>query len=130
LLKNKLELFIAKRVLIFFVILAILDMVFINQRFTAFAGLALGTILGLLRLAFMGATFSRLLLPMQNPISVRKSIARNITSQAVTAVILFASIKISIWFFIGTSIGIVLVPTVVFINSITEGLGITHNNFE
>lgn len=47
-----------------------------------------------------------------------------------TILLLYASLKYNIWFFAGLTAGILHVPAVIMINSITEAMGITHNNFK
>ncbi|MCX7921029.1 MAG: hypothetical protein N3B21_03240 [Clostridia bacterium] len=127
---GKEEKFVIKKVLIFFVILAILDVVLFKQKWVTLVGLFSGTVFGILKLYFMGLTYSSLLLPNNNPSTVRKSILRYVISQMAIILMLLISAKLSFWFFIGVTAGVLTVPLVVFINSITEGLGITHNNFE
>jgi hypothetical protein len=57
-------------------------------------------------------------------------IVKFLINQIVTVVLLAVSLSISLWFFTGITAGVLLVPAAIFINNITEILGITKNNFE
>jgi hypothetical protein len=134
LLKSKIEQFVAKRVLMFFIILAILDIVFIDNRWIVFIGLVLGGIISVLRFSSYALVFSGIISSEfrnnQNNHTVRNSLILFIINQLVLLPLLFIAIKINLWFFTGVVAGMLLVPLVLFINCITEPLKITHNNFE
>ncbi|MCX7709411.1 MAG: hypothetical protein N2484_06125 [Clostridia bacterium] len=133
LLSTKFEKFLAKRVLIISIIVAILDIVFFYHRFIILAGLATGTVFSLLRLNSYMTTFSRLLSQASQAgekKAVSKSITRFLINSALVILVLGASLNFSQDFFIGTLEGIFMVPLAIMINGITEALGITHNNFE
>lgn len=129
-LNSKLERFIAKRVLIFLLILSILDIVFIDQRWIALAGLLIGGVMSLLRLNTMVKAFSRLLGKATKQEAVTRNVLNYIVNMAAMIVLMVASIKYSLSLFAGVTVGVLLVPAVIFINSFTEALGLTHNNFE
>lgn len=129
-LKSKVERFIAKRVLIVFIGLAVIDLLFINQRWLALAGLAIGTIFGLLKFTYTASGFAHLLMTPQARNAAGRSVLRYAFGQALTVVILAVSIVINLYFFAGVTVGVLLVTFAVIVNSITEYFGITHNNFE
>jgi hypothetical protein len=134
LLKTKLEKFVAKRSLIFFILLAILDIVFIHRRWFLLTGLLLGGILSNLKFSSYALVFSKMIAynngNSQHRYGTGKSIIYFIMNQLLILPVLFLALKFNLWFFIGVVAGILLVPLVLFINCITEPLKITHNNFE
>jgi hypothetical protein len=134
LLKTKLERFVAKRSLIFFIILAILDIVLMQNRWFVLVGLVLGGIFSVLKFSSYSYVFSRIVIiasgnSPQNH-SVRKSLIIFMINQLVLLPLLFIALKFNSWFSAGIVAGILFVPFALFINCITEPLGITHNNFE
>lgn len=129
-LKSKLERFLAKRVLIVLAILAVLDLILINQRWAVLIGLLIGGIFSLLRLNSMVTLISRLLSRAEVYSAGRKSILNFIINQAVIFVMFAASIKLSVYVFGGMVAGVLLVPFVILLNAITEASGITNNSFE
>jgi hypothetical protein len=134
LLKTKLEKFIAKRSLIFFIILAILDIVLFKNRWYVLVGLVVGGVFSISKFGSYTLVFSRIIASesrnSQHNHPVRKSLIVFFINQLVLLPLLYFALKFNQWFFIGVVAGILLVPLVLFINSITETLKITHNNFE
>jgi hypothetical protein len=132
--KSKIELFIAKRALIFFIVLAISDIIFIAKRWLVLEGLALGGIFSILKFGSYVLVLTKTISPVsgigQQKHGVRNSVLIFIVNQIILLPLLFISLKINQWFFAGIVAGILLVPLVLFINCITEPLKITHNNFE
>jgi hypothetical protein len=134
LLKSKLEKFLAKRVLFIFVVLTIYIMVCIRQKWFAFAGLAIGASLSILKLSSYVYIFSKIISPENANESFKhgasKSVINFVLNQIIVLIVLFVSLKFNQWFFIGIVAGILLIPLAIVINSFTEALRITHNNFE
>lgn len=130
LLTTKLEKFLAKRVLIISVILAILILVLFRHHVVMLAGLAVGAVFGLLRLNSYVTTFSKIFSKGNEANSAGRITARFIISSVLTILLLAASAKYELYFFFGVLSGIFSVPLVIIINGITEALGITNNNFE
>lgn len=60
----------------------------------------------------------------------RNSMFGFLANQVVILLLLFAAYFLNPWFFAGIVAGVLLVPFVIMINSITEALKITSNNFE
>lgn len=127
---SKLEKFIAKRVLILFCILVILNLIFISEKVNVMFGLFLGLVLGFARFSFLSATISTLLGCNDKIKAVRKTFFRYTLNQAVMLALFIVSIEYSLWIFAGAIAGVLLVPFTIWINAVTEGLGVTHNHFE
>ena len=127
---NKLWKFIAKRALVLFILLSVLNIVFMEERWLILAGLALGCSFSILKLGSLINTISGIMLKSEKSDKHTGVIVKFLINQAVTIVLLAASISVSLWLFAGMTAGILLVPAAVFVNNITEILGITHNNFE
>lgn len=133
-LKSKLEKFVAKRVLIFFIILAILNIVFNDERWYLLFGLMFGGIFSTFKFVTYAVVLKKaLVIESENGkarLGTKNSLLTFIISQIILLPVLFLSLKFNQCFFTGIVIGILLVPLVIFINCITELLKITHNNFE
>lgn len=133
-LKTKLEKFVAKRVLIYFMILAILDIVLMENKWYVLLGLFLGGMFSVLKFSSYSFVFSSMIASeikgsgKSSP--VRKSFIIFFINQLVLLPILYLALKYNQWFFIGVVAGILLVPLVILINCVTEPLKLTHNNFE
>lgn len=138
-LKNKLANFVAKRVLICSVILSIIILVWLGQKWFALAGLLLGSALSIIKFGSYTWLFERILSAAANNSiatgSKRKSSARLsmlgfLANQIIVFPVLFAAYFLNQWFFAGITAGVLLVPFVIIVNCITEALKITSNNFE
>jgi hypothetical protein len=134
LLKSKIEKFVAKRVLMFFIILAILNLVFNDERWYLLFGLMFGGIFSTFKFVAYAVVLKKaLVIETENGKSrsgTKNSLLTFIISQIILLPVLFLSLKFNQSFFTGIVMGILLVPFVIFINCITELLKITHNNFE
>jgi hypothetical protein len=129
--KTKLEVFILKRMLITFFLLTVVDFLFVKNWALALIGLTTGGIFRILKFSSYVFVFgSAVSANGRSSQVVLKSILVFVISQLVVLPLMYAALKINIWLFIGVVTGILLVPFVLFINSITEVLKITHNNFE
>lgn len=132
--KTKLEKFVAKRSLIFFLILAILDIVLMKNRWYVLVGMMLGGIFSNLKFSSYAFVFSRIVASAsgnsQHSNPIRNSLIIFIINQVVILPLLYIALKFNPWFFIGIVSGMLFVPILIFINCITEPLKITHNNFE
>ncbi|MFA6309492.1 MAG: hypothetical protein WC677_07120 [Clostridia bacterium] len=124
------EKLIIKKAAILFVILTTLTLIIFNSRFYILTGLAVGGLFSLLRLGSLSNVLSGMLFLNNTRKITSKSIVSFIISQLMAAVLLICSALLNIWLFVGITTGILLVPTTIFINAITESFGITHNNFE
>ena len=130
-LNSKLEKFIYKRVAIFFCLTSIVILIFSTQRWFIFFGFLVGTIYSLVKFSFTSAIYSRIVAEKQNNhYAAALSILGFFVSQLVTLAILAMSIIFNLYFFAGITVGILHVPFILFVNSLTEGFGLTHNKFE
>lgn len=132
--KNKLFVFVLKRVLICFIVLSIIVMISIKQRWFAFAGIFSGGILSILRFGSSTAVFTRITAAVPGSAPVRHgagvSVLVYVINQVILLPLIFVAYKLGQWFFSGFVAGILLVPFVVMLNSVTEILAITHNEFK
>lgn len=127
-LKNQLVKFMLKRILMFFLILAVAALVF-PHRWMLMAGLAAGAALGAGRFLsnawiFKAATDTSAAVP-----SAFLKVLLFIANQGVLLLLLFIFYKLNLWLFIGFISGTLLPPIVIIVNSFTEFLGITKNKF-
>lgn len=126
---GSLEKFITKRVLILFFILTILDSVLLSNKLLFFIGLVLGSLVSLFRFFFMDKALTSILILKSEGGNKKVPVIYFISLLVTFSLLILASI-INKWVMLGTMTGILVVPFVVMINSLTEGLRITHNNFE
>lgn len=126
---NSLEKFIAKRVLIIFGVLVILNLIFVSQRMYVMLGLIIGSVFGFMRFSSFGATISRLVLHDKSS-TIKETFIRYMVNHVAMIVLCAVSIKYSLWMFTGVIVGVLIIPGIIMINGITEGLGVTHNRFE
>jgi hypothetical protein len=103
-----------------------------KEKLFILGGLAVGGVFSVLKLGSFAAVLKDYAKRLNNSGKSKSGYiaARYIINQIITITLLAVSLKINLWFFAGMTIGILLVPIVVFINGITESLKITHNNFE
>jgi hypothetical protein len=128
--QSKIEKFLVKRVLLLFVILEVVVILLMKDPQALSAGLFAGGIFSVLRLKAMADLLSRILFEKTTHRHANSSIAGFIIAQAAAALLLILALWIHNRAFIGAAAGILLVPAVVTVNSITEGLHFTNNNFE
>lgn len=130
-LKNKMTCFMAKRVLLCFGILSIIDIIWFENRWFILAGLSAGGILSIVKFGSYVWIFGRILSPSAaGRINAGGSIAVFAMNQLILLPLLYLAYVLNHWFFAGVVAGILLVPLVIMINCITEATGITKNNFE
>lgn len=133
-LKNKLASFIAKRVLICSILLSIIDLLWIEQRWYTLAGLLLGGAFSVLKFGSYTWIFKKIVSgaasPAQKTSSARSSMLAFLANQIILFPLLLAAYFINHWLFAGMVAGILLVPFVIMVNCVTEVLKITSNNFE
>lgn len=128
--KSRLRAFIIKRVLIQYVILAILGIIFIEQSMHTLLGLTLGSFFSLIRFDSIAATVSKVIAEPQRFTGISRNASRYIINQISAFVLLTVSLEISIPLFFGVTAGILLVPLAIMINGISEALGLSHNRFQ
>ena len=128
--KHTLTAFIGKRVAICYILLSIIVIIVIDKRWAVFAGFTIGAFLSMMQLISNVSMFERLLLKEVPNGTAKKSYLHFVLALMSILAVLAAAITYDIWLFAGLVAGILVVPFVICINGLTEGLGITHNNFE
>ena len=130
-LKSKIEKFIAKKAVICLLLVSIIDMITVKNRWFVLIGLIAGTILSVAKFGGYAWIFARIC----NTDSTKKQAPRSsitvfVLNQLILLPLLFLAYFLSNWIFAGFVAGILIVPFVIMINNITEVLGITKNHFE
>lgn len=132
--KSKIEQFVAKKAVICLILLSIIDVIAINYKWLVFVGLVLGTILSVAKFGSYAWVFERICNPDQGDSSKKQASGSSITvfmlNQLILLPLLFLAYFINLRIFAGFVAGILIVPFVIMMNSITEVLGITKNHFE
>lgn len=121
--------FLLKRVLVLYVILLVIDLIFIDKKWLALTGLTVGMGIGLLKFKSTALVLSKLISTDESKKHTKRNILLYVVSQLLVIIFLGLALLLSIWLFAGFTAGILLVPLAIIANSITEFLGITHNNF-
>ncbi len=127
--KTKLEKLIIKNLLAVLFSLSILDVIFIKHKWILLIGLVIGSLISILKFSILTNIISALLLPNINNVTL-KSILVFLFNQAIAVLILIIVLKTNIHLFWGVLAGILMVPLIIMLNSITEVLGITNNKFQ
>ncbi|NJD03698.1 MAG: hypothetical protein FIA99_14135 [Ruminiclostridium sp.] len=132
--KNKLASFMVKRVFICFILLSVIDMVLLEFRWHVLAGLILGSFFGVLKFGGYAWIFEKIVSTIVNPAqktsSAKIGLFGFLVNQLLVFPLLLAAYFLNKWFFAGIVTGVLLVPFVIMLNSMTEALKITRNNFE
>lgn len=129
-LKSKIDKFLVKRTALFLILLTVADIAFLgSNKWFVLAGLLAGASLSIGRLVsnewILKRTFE-----LNGEKAVTGSIAAFTISQIVIIPVIVITYFFSTWLFYGLLAGIMVVPMIVMINSITEAIGITKNSFE
>lgn len=127
---SKLDKFIAKRAAVLLIVLTAAGVLFFRgSRWLTLAGLFTGAFLSIGRFISKEWIFRKIL-----KLNEKKAAAYSAAIIAISQLVLFPIIVltyfINIWFFYGLIAGILVIPLVIMLNSITEAFGITKNNFE
>lgn len=131
---KKLVVFIAKRVLICYILVSIIVLILVEQKWIILAGLFLGAVISLIRFSSYGIVFERIFLAnvtaTRKGLSIVGSLAIFAINQLILVPLLFIAYKLNPYFFAGIFAGLLFLPFILFVNCLTEATGITHNNFE
>lgn len=126
---SKLEKLITKRVFVLYLLLVVLELVFLVDKWDILIGLSLGSIFGLLKLNTTSRFLSKVL-TVDVSIKVPKiSMVIYLIIQFVTLALLITSIKYSLMLFAGMTVGVLLVPFIILIVSFEQVI-LKHNNIE
>ncbi len=130
---GKIEQFILKRSLICFILLSIIDMVVLESRWLALIGLVIGTALSAVRFcgnaAVLASLFNVEVQNTRNRLGQRSARLIFLLNQIILLPFLLLAYFISQWVFWGFVAGILTIPLLIMLNSITEVFGITRNHF-
>jgi len=129
LLKTKYEKYIIKRSAILFVLIAVADIILLNNSVFAILGLMAGSIFGIIKFGMWAILLSKVLLSPYNGAVIAKSLVIFYMLFGLTAVLLFISASINMSLFIGATEGVLLIPVTIFILSLVGGAGIKKNDF-
>lgn len=126
---NKTEYFLVKKSIIIILILICISIIIFGRNFEVIVGVVLGYLISLLRLRTLSGILKKM---VGNAVKqVKKySPVSYIFVQLFTILILILAVMKSAPFFLAVFTGILVVPLTILINSLTELLGITRNNFE
>ena len=119
-----------KRAAVFLAAMSVADLAFLgNNRWLVLAGLAVGTLLSVARLMGNEWLF-RKIIKLSGGKAVAGSILVFTGLQLILLPVILLLYLISVWVLYGFVAGVMAVPVVVMINSVTETFGMTKNNFE
>lgn len=127
--KEKTEVFLVKRSIIITLVLLGLSIIFFEVNKEVIFGLLTGYLISLLRLRILSDTVTTLVKKAANHVKKRMP-AKYIAVQMLTIIVLILAIKRSIPFFMACFAGVLIIQLTILVNSISELLGITRNNFE
>lgn len=122
--------FIKTRIIIFYIVLIIAAIILFDNRWNIVIGLSCGTMFGILKNIRTSRFLSNLLSQGDEKLCLGGTLIKFLSLQIVTVIFMTVSICIDLWSFLGVVAGILLVPAIILVNSITEVLGISHNNFQ
>lgn len=130
---SKIEQFILKRLLICFILLSIIDMVVFENRWPVLAGLATGTVVSALKFCgnakSLSGIFNNAAQGSRGRRGQHSSTVIFLLNQIILLPLLFLAYYMGQWVFWGFVAGILTVPLLIMLNSITEAFGITRNHF-
>jgi len=121
--------FIKIRVAVVYTFLIVVSLIFFNDRWYLVMGLTCGSIFGVMKYIAAARFISNILLQNEKTHYLRV-FTKYLSLQAVTILLMAVSIRINMWSFYGITAGLLLLPAIITVNSLTEALGISHNNFQ
>lgn len=121
--------FLKIRLITVYMILIIISVIFFNDRWNIVIGLTCGVIFGILKYIEMSRFIANIVLRKLKELYLEVFL-KFLLLQIISALLLIVAIKISLRIFLGAVAGMLLIPMIITINSLTEALGISHNNFQ
>jgi hypothetical protein len=118
-----------KRSAILFLLIAVIDFVFLKNKFLVFLGLLIGSTFSIIKFGMWAILLSKFFLPSSNGAAVFKSIVIFLLFFGGTALLFVISVLINMSLLIGVAEGVLLVPVTVFFLSLFGGAGIKSNDF-
>ncbi|HEY9062594.1 MAG TPA: hypothetical protein VIO64_19160 [Pseudobacteroides sp.] len=128
-LKTKYEKYIIKRSAVLFLLIAVVDFIFLKNKFLVFFGLLIGSTFSIIKFGMWAILLSKFFLPSRNGAVVVKSIVIFLLLFGGTALLFVISVLINMSLLIGVTEGVLLVPFTVFFLSLIGGAGIKNNDF-
>ena len=125
-----LQCFIKTRIIIVYIVLIIISLTIFDNRWYIVIGLTCGSVFGILKFIGSSRFISNILSQREKNTSLARILVKFLSLQVVTVLFMVVSISVSLWSFLGVVAGILLIPLIILINSLTEALGISHNNFQ
>jgi hypothetical protein len=122
--------FIKTRVIVVYIVLIIISLIFFDKRGNIVIGLTCGSVFGILKYIGTSRLISNILLLGEKNFSLLKMFVKFLSTQTLTVLFMAVSISINKWSFLGVVAGILIIPLIILINSLTEALGLSHNNFQ
>jgi hypothetical protein len=108
----------------------VLCIIFLKGENNIIIGLILGTFLSAIKFFATADVYKKLLNQRTEKLDTILAVIKIFASVLGTAAVLIFSVLNSVTLFAGTAAGILGVPLIITLNAFTEGLGVTHNNFE
>jgi hypothetical protein len=121
--------FLLKRLVLLCAAVCLIVLFISKLSILSIPAVVLGTLFSFLRFHILLTTLAFI---FQRKMDQKKGgmfVFKYIGLQLLTAGIFILTILYDFWFFIGFSVGVLTIPAVILINSLTEGLGITNNGF-
>lgn len=120
----------AKRAAVLFLLLAAADIAFLgDNKWQVLVGLFVGAVIGMGRFGSHEWVLKKVF-QLNGDKAVTGSVLVFTVSQTVLFLLIVIMYLLNLWTLYGFVAGILIVPLIIMINSITEALGITKNNFE
>jgi hypothetical protein len=108
-------------------------MVIIENRWPLFFGLAAGTVISAVKFcgtaAALAGFFGAAVQDGHGKSGQRSAMVIFLINQIILLPLLFLAYYISLWVFWGFIAGVLAIPLLIMLNSITEAFGITRNHF-
>lgn len=126
---NKIEAFLIKRSVIITSILMVFSLIIFKTNKEIILGLVIGYLVSLIRLRILSSTVKNIIGNAVKQVKKRTPF-EYIFVQVFTLAVLIYAIKSSVPFFFASFAGILIIPLTILINSLSELIGLTRNNFE
>lgn len=127
---NILQNFIKTRIIIIYIVFVITSFMLVDNKWNIVMGLTCGLIFGIIKYISFSRFISSILIQVEKKPRFRGMFVKFLSLQVVNALLMLVSIKVSLYFFLGVVAGILLIPLIIVANSLTEALGLSHNNFQ
>jgi hypothetical protein len=129
--KSELEKFVARRIALFFLIGAVISVIFFADRWLIILGLLVGGGLSTGRFASYAWSFRKNTSGQEMNIgkAVMRGLLTFVGNQLILIPLLFVAYRFHQSFFVSMIVGVLMAPIVLMVNSFTEAMGVTRNCF-